>query len=77
METTGLLMVFESSTNLLSICLKDTALTVVIFLSLTVNLICIQNAIKLFCNTVIFSFQQWKKFWLILGLLEQIGMKAG
>lgn len=56
METTGSLMVFEFATNLLTICLKDTALTVVIFLSLTVNFIYIQNAIKLFCNNVIFSF---------------------
>lgn len=70
-------MVFEFATNLLTICLKDTALTVVIFLSLTVNLIYIQNAIKLFCNKVIFSFKQWKRFWLILGLLEQIDMKVG
>lgn len=44
METTGSLMVFEFATNLLTICLKDTALTVVIFLSLTVNFIYIQNA---------------------------------
>lgn len=70
-------MVFEFATNLLTIRLKDTALTVVIFLSLTVNFIYIQNAIKLFCNNVIFSFKQWKRFWLILGLLEQIGMKVG
>lgn len=40
-------MVFESDTNLLTICLKDTALMVVIFLSLKVILIYIQNAIKI------------------------------
>lgn len=70
-------MAFESATNLLIICLKDIALTAVIFLSLTVNLVYVQNAIKLFCKNVIFSFKQWKRFWLILGLLEQIGMKVG
>lgn len=70
-------MAFESATNLLIICLKDIALTAVIFLSLTANLVYIQNAIKLFYKNVIFSFKQWKRFWLNLGLLEQIGMKVG
>lgn len=70
-------MAFESATNLLTICLKDTALTVVIFLSLIADLIYILNVLKLFCESVIFSFKQWKIFWLILWLLEQIGMKVG
>lgn len=55
-------MVFESAINLLTICLKDIALTVVIFLLLTVILIYIQTPIKLFCRNVIFSFKQWKRF---------------
>lgn len=70
-------MAFESAANLLTICLKDTALTAVIFISRIANLIYILNALKLFCENVIFSFKQWKIFWLILWLLEQIGMKVG
>lgn len=55
-------MAFESAANLLTICLKDTALTAVIFMSRIANLIYILNALKLFCENVIFSFKQWKIF---------------
>lgn len=55
-------MAFESAANLLTICLKETALTAVIFMSRIAYLIYILNALKLFCENVIFSFKQWKIF---------------
>lgn len=70
-------MGFASATNLVTICLKDTNLTVIIFLSLIVNLIYIQNVQKWFYKNVISSFKQWKRIWLILWLQEQISMKVG